>query len=261
VALFDGAGRSLSSHLRARIARHRAERWLAGIVKRVRDARLDISGDSAVYIVASHADDGRTLLSPRVAACELLNLLRPTVAVSVFIVHAMHALHRYPEWRAILGEAAWSGAALDWFVQEVRRHYPFFPAIVARVKEEFIWRGVRFPRGRRLLLDVYGTNHDERVWTDPEEFDPHRFREARRTPYGFIPQGGGDVRTGHRCPGEQITIELMKVALRFLHKEARYSLPDQSWILDYSRLPALPADRVRLWDVHLRGSRGEPLNP
>ena len=29
---------------------------------------------------------------------ELLNVLRPTVAVSVFIVHAVHALNRYPEW-------------------------------------------------------------------------------------------------------------------------------------------------------------------
>jgi fatty-acid peroxygenase len=251
----------LSSHLRARLGRHRAERWLARIVKRVRDARLDVSEESPLATVASHTDDGYALLPLRVAACELLNLLRPTVAVSVFIVQAMHALRRHPEWRTILAEGGWSGEALDCFVREVRRHYPFFPAIVARVKEEFIWRGVRFPRGRRLLLDVYGTNHDERVWVDPEAFDPNRFREPRRSPYELIPQGGGDARTGHRCPGEQIAIELMKAALRFLHKDARYSVPDQDWMLDYSRLPALPRERVRLWDVHLRGSRCEPLNP
>jgi fatty-acid peroxygenase len=261
VALFDGAARSVRSHLRARIARRRAERWLADIVKRARGGQLTLSGDSPLGAIARHADHRGKLLSPRTAAVELLNLVRPTVAVSVYIAQAMHALHRHPEWRKVLSEAGWSGEQLDHFVQEVRRHYPFFPAIVARVRQEFIWRGVRIPRGRRLLLDVYGTNHDERIWADAEEFQPARFRGQRYTPYELIPQGGGDARTGHRCPGESIALELIKVALRFLHQDAHFALLSQDWTLDYSRLPALPRDRVLLWNIHLRAVRCKPLDP
>jgi fatty-acid peroxygenase len=261
VALFDGAAGSVASHLRARMARRRAERWLVRIVKNARASRLRASEDSALNVIAWHADHGGTPLSPRTAAVELLNLIRPTVAVSVYIAQAMHALHRHPEWRAVLSEAGWSGEKLDCFVQEVRRHYPFFPAIVARVREDLIWRGVRIPRGRRLLLDVYGTNHDERVWADAEEFQPARFRGQSYTPYELLPQGGGDARTGHRCPGEIIAIELIKVALRFLHEEASFALVSQDWMLDYARLPALPRDRVRLWDIHLRASQCKPLDP
>ncbi|HVY82690.1 MAG TPA: cytochrome P450 [Steroidobacteraceae bacterium] len=260
VAMFDKPASSFASHLRTRFARRRLERWAADIVKRVRTARLGVNEGSALNTIAWHADDGYKLLRPRIAAVELLNLIRPTVAVSVYIVHAMHALHRHPQWNALLAEADWGGDTLDRFVQEVRRHYPFFPAIAARVRKDFVWRGMRFPRGRRLLLDVYGTNHDERVWADPEEFRPDRFLEQRPTPYDFIPQGGADPRTGHRCPGEAIAIELMKAALRFLHRDVRYSLPPQDWTLDYSRLPALPCDRVRLRDVQFRDSRRKPLD-
>ena len=40
----------------------------------------------------------------RVAAVELLNLLRPTVAIARFIVFAALALHLHPEWRARVAE-------------------------------------------------------------------------------------------------------------------------------------------------------------
>ena len=35
------------------------------------------------------------MLDPRIAAVELLNILRPTVAVSVFITFTAHALHQF----------------------------------------------------------------------------------------------------------------------------------------------------------------------
>src|SRR3546814_9974873 len=66
------------------------------------------------------------MLSPRVAAVELLNILRPTVAVSVFITFTAHALHQLPACRQNLQA---DDGYLECFVQEVRRFYPFFPAV------------------------------------------------------------------------------------------------------------------------------------
>ena len=66
---------------------------------------------------------------------------------------------------------------------------------------------------------------------------------------GFIPQGGGEVRIHHRCPGEPVTTELMKVAVRFLSAKIIYDVPEQDLGIAWSRLPALPHSRMIIRDV------------
>lgn len=127
--------------------------------------------------------------------------------------------------------------------------YPFFPSIVARVRHDFEWKGYRFPEGRRVMLDLYGTNHDQRAWQAPDQFRPERFRRWDGNPFTFVPQGPGDHYLNHRCPGEWITIELMKVALTFLAKHLTYDVPEQDLRIDRSRLPALPQSRFMMSKV------------
>jgi fatty-acid peroxygenase len=135
---------------------------------------------------------------------------------------------------------------------EVRRFYPFFPFVGARVRKDFQWRGFDFPEGRRTILDLYGTNHGPRTWQDPLEFRPERFASWDGCPFNFIPQGGGDPDGNHRCPGERIVIDQVKVALRFLVEKLSYELPDQNLTLDTSRMPALPRSRIIISRVKLR---------
>jgi fatty-acid peroxygenase len=165
----------------------------------------------------------------------------------VFITHAAHALHEHPECRQRLqaGEAGYA----DLFVQEVRRFYPFFPAVMARTRRGFEWKGYRFPEGARVMLDLHGTDHDPRSWNAPEEFRPERFRRWDGSPFDFIPQGGGDHHQGHRCAGEWITIELMKVAVDFLARRIAYDVPEQDLRIDRARLPALPRSRFVIGNV------------
>lgn len=111
------------------------------------------------------------------------------------------------------------------------------------MRGDFEWKGYRFPKGRRVILDLYGTNHDARAWDSPEEFRPERFREWDGSPFDFIPQGGGDHKVNHRSPGEWIAIELMKQASQVLSRRIEYDVPEQDLGLDYSRLPALPHSR------------------
>lgn len=125
-------------------------------------------------------------------------------------------------------------------MQEVRRYYPFFPAVAAVVRESFEWKGYRFAKGRRVMLDLYGTNRDRRTWDAPGEFRPERFDVTHPGPFAFVPQGGGDHDLGHRCAGEWICIEIMKAAMGFLTEEIAYSVPDQDLRIDVRRLPAVP---------------------
>jgi len=187
------------------------------------------------------------LLTPHVAAVELINVIRPTVAVSVDMIFVAHALHAHPEVRERL-RAEDDGYA-GRFVQEVRRHYPFFPAVAARTRQAFEWNGFQFPEGRRVILDLYGTNQDSRTWERPEEFEPERFRRWDGSPFNFIPQGGGDHRADHRCPGEWIAIELMKLAAEFFARRTSYDMPEQDLRIEWSRLPALPRSRFVISNV------------
>ncbi|MED5618801.1 cytochrome P450 [Ideonella sp. BN130291] len=244
-ALFDEAA-SLH-HLRARAARGQAEQWLAGLVEDVRAGRHQPLANSALEVIASHRSLDGALLPPRVAAVELLNVLRPTVAVSVFIVFAAHALHEYPQSLALLQRG--NPRDVEHFVQEVRRFYPFFPAVVARSREEFEWDGYSFRQGQRVLLDLYGTNHDARSWEAPHEFRPERFRGHAPGPFELVPQGGGEVQHDHRCPGEGIALALMRVSVDFLARRLGYEVPPQDLRVDFTRLPALPRSHFVMRDV------------
>lgn len=249
VALFDQAAAPGLGHFRSRRARDRIEAWLSHVIDRIRAGHIQVPEDAAAHIVAWHRDADGRLLEPRIAAVELANVLRPTVAVSVYIVFVAHALHLYPDClaRARAGDAPF----IEAFVHEVRRWYPFFPAVVARVRESFEWNGYVFPAGRRVMLDLYGTNRDPRSWADPEAFMPERFLGRIPTPFDFLPQGGADAERHHRCPGEGVTVALMKQAVDYLANRLRYEVPRQDLSIDYARLPALPRDRMILKDVRL----------
>src|SRR5690606_22106683 len=136
------------------LQRKRANRWVASLVRDIRAGRRRAPDDTAAHAIALHRDPGGKLLDERIAAVELLNVLRPTVAVSVYIVFVAHALHTQREAREQLHRGAPDD--VERFVQEVRRFYPFFPAVAARVREDFEWRGYRFPQGRRVMLDLHG---------------------------------------------------------------------------------------------------------
>jgi fatty-acid peroxygenase len=130
-------------------------------IERIRANPESAPEGSAARVVALYRDREGALLDVHAAAVDLLSVLRPTVAVSVFCAFVAHALHMHPE----TGEAIiHDDAAAERFAQEVRRMYPFFPAVVARVREDFEYEGCPFRKGQRVLLDLYGTNHDTRVW-------------------------------------------------------------------------------------------------
>lgn len=246
-ALFEGVASIGSKHWFARLARRRLEKWIACLIQDIRAGRLLPPEESAVNIVALHSELNGKLLSPKVAAVELLNVLRPTVAVSVFITFSALAMQEHSECHQKLREG--DNEYLEMFVQEVRRFYPFAPFVAARVRHDFEWSGYHFPKGRLALLDLYGTNHDGRIWKKPEEFQPERFLHWDQSLFNFIPQGGGDPVLNHRCPGDWISIELMKVAANFLARRLTYDLPAQDLRFDRSKFPALPRSRFIISDV------------
>ncbi len=247
--LFELADLPVVHYARARRARRRLESWLAGLVGDLRAGTHTAEEGTALHTWAWFREPDGSLLAPRVAAVELLNVLRPTVAITRFVTLAALSVHLHPSWRERLRAA---DADVEPFVQEVRRYYPFFPAVAGRVREPFEWRGVQFPRGRRVLLDLYATDQDPRSWEAPGEFRPDRFRDWDESAFDFVPQGGGDHLTGHRCPGEWITIAVMSRAVRLLVRDVDYDLVAQDLTVSHTRMPTGPASGFVIRDVRPR---------
>jgi fatty-acid peroxygenase len=86
-----------------------------------------------------------------------------------------------------------------------------------------------------VLLDVYGSLHDPGQWSEPEKFVMGRFLDARPDPFGYLPQGGGPPE-GHRCPGERVAVELIKVATRVLLDVK----PSDGYLIPLRRMPTRP---------------------
>ncbi|MDM8353462.1 cytochrome P450 [Brevundimonas staleyi] len=236
-ALFDAAGARNPRHFWSRHARRRVDHWLKGVIEDVREGRHRPAENTATFALAHARDPGGTPLAAEVAAVELANILRPTVATAVYVVFLAHALHTQPE---AARAATQSLAARDAFIEEIRRFYPFFPSLVATTRRDFVWEGLSFPEGRQVILDLYGTNHDANAWPDPEIFRPARFANRPPGAFDFVPQGGGDHLTGHRCPGEGIVHEILMRSFDVLTTRLRYEVPKQDLRLNLRRLPALP---------------------
>lgn len=254
-AMIDGAGAVGPRNWRGMLLRRHTEIWVRSIIEGVREGHMSVPENSPIHVIAWHQDAKGNLLDTKVAGVELINLLRPTVAVARYVTFTALALYQYPECREKLQDR--NEDYLGWFVDEVRRFYPFFPLIGGRVLEEFDWRGMHFAPGTWVLLDLYGTNHDPRIWDDPEAFRPERFRDWKHSPFNFIPQGGGDFELGHRCAGEWLTIEVMKTAVRLLVSAMEYDVPQQDLRIDLTRMPAIPASRFVLCRVRRRPGRTE----
>ncbi|WP_346927883.1 cytochrome P450 [uncultured Arthrobacter sp.] len=239
--MIDQAGSFGPMNWYARWRRRSTEKWAATAILAARLAAQDQAPATPVEAIAFHRDATGKELPPDTAAVELLNLLRPVVAVSNFIVFAALALTQHPEWKDKL--ASGDDDDLHCFAQEVRRYYPFFPFVGGTATGHLEWSGHAFKPGDWVLLDLYGTNHDPRSWQNPESFAPERFRTWQPNPNTLIPQGAGDKETGHRCPGEDITVELMKRAIRALAAAPDLQVPAQDLSFSLSSMPALPKSR------------------
>ena len=251
VSMLENAGSFGPANWHATSKRRKTEGWIARIVEAIRAGELVLPGRCPASIVCFHRGKQGEQLTVDEATVEIVNLLRPIVAIGRYVVFIVHALEENPETfdRSFLDEEQGREA----FVEEVRRYYPFFPMIGGKALETFEWNGHRFDKGQWVILDIYGSNHDRRSFENPERFDPTRFLDGRSDDFGLIAQGGGQTDLTHRCPGERMTIEVMKTAIDILTTKMSYEMPKQDLTIDLSQMPASPPSGVKMRNIRAVG--------
>src|SRR5690625_3342246 len=92
-AMIDAFGAVGPQHWKGRIARNRAEDWIKGMIHDVRDGVVEIDEETPLYQIAWYKNLDGKLMSPQIAAVELINVLRPIVAIARYVTFGAVALH------------------------------------------------------------------------------------------------------------------------------------------------------------------------
>ncbi len=233
-----GFGRIGKTYRKGKCARKEIECWVRDCIVAVRNGVLVVPYDSPLYRMSMYEEVCGTKVPAQIAAVELINIIRPVIAIATFVVFEALAINDYPDCAEILQNS--NSDNLEMFCQEVRRFYPFGPFIGAKVKRDFIWKGYYLKKNTLVVLDLYGTNHDSSLWDKPNEFIPLRFKARNKCLYDLIPQGGGDMQTGHRCAGDILTVKIMEVFADYLVNHISYQVPKQNLKYSLQKFPTLP---------------------
>ncbi|XP_030529451.2 cytochrome P450 CYP82D47-like [Rhodamnia argentea] len=109
---------------------------------------------------------------------------------------------------------------LQAIVKETMRLYPPAPVNgLKRSMEECTFSsGFRIPAGTRLVLNIWKIQRDERVWSNPDEFEPERFltthenMDMRGQNFELIPFGAGR----RSCAGTSLALHMVHLILASL---------------------------------------------
>jgi len=261
--IVNGFGAPYSpEYLQAWINRRWSDKHTQTLIEAVRAGALDAAEGTALYEWAWHRNADRELLPARTAGIELQNSIRPMIAVARFVAFAAKDLHDRPEWRdRIAAETAERGSLVSGplataFAQEIRRTAPFVPMLPGRAIADIELEGEKVAAGGRVVLDILGTDTDELSWERADEFDPERFVgvEDYEALTAFIPHGGADAASGHRCPGEKLAIAGLAAAVATL-SDPRITIGGTGLEVNRRRLPTKPASGGRVRSAGAAASR------
>lgn len=266
--IVDGFGVPYSPEfVRAGVHRWWSDRHAERLITAVREGRLQPARGTALHAWAWHRDPRGDLLPARLAGVELQNVLRPMIAVARFVAFAARELHERPEWRErIAAETRERGSLVGGplataFAQEVRRTAPFVPVLPGRALVPVELDGQRVDAGGRVVLDILGTDTDASSWDRADAFEPERFVgvDDYEALAAFIPHGGADVASGHRCPGEKLAIAGLAAAVAAL-SDPEPEILDDGLDVNRRRLPTKPASGGRVRRVGSTAGGGCPFH-
>lgn len=249
ISMISSAVTNPKTHVKGIENRKKSEKWAQSLIEEARTHPVAGKEEVALYAFASATDDEGELLPIDVAAVELLNVIRPTVALTVWIALMGHALFSRPDiYQRLHAEF---DQLQDSFIQEMRRYYPFFPMLPAFAIQDVEIDGYLIPKDSWVVLDLYGTNHDERTIETPEVFRISRYLGKEKhisydEEYEMIAQGGGKFEAMHRCAGEWITLHALRVFSDQLVNKYQFTVPEQDWEIPLNQFPTFPKSKAVL---------------
>lgn len=131
---------------------------------------------------------------------------------------------------------------LQAIVKETLRMYPPSPLLIFRAAMEdcALSSGYKVPVGTRLIVNASKIHRDERVWPNPDEFQPERFLTSHKgidvkgQNFELIPFGSGR----RSCPGISLALNVVHLTLASLLHNFEVTKPSNEDV-DMTESPGL----------------------
>lgn len=135
---------------------------------------------------------------------------------------------------------------LQAIIKEAFRLYPPGPVIPRATMEDCtLSNGYHVAAGTHILLNVWKIQHDERVWSNPFEFQPERFLtdhkdvDVRGQDFELIPFGAGR----RLCAGVSLALQVVHLTLASLLHSFDVATPSNVAV-DMSESPGLTNEKA-----------------
>ncbi|CAL1271346.1 unnamed protein product [Larinioides sclopetarius] len=120
---------------------------------------------------------------------------------------------------------------LECVIKETLRIYPPVPILTRYLKEDTTICGYQIPKGTICAVFPHVLHRDEKVFPNPEKFEPDRFlpeNSANRHPYAWIPFSAGP----RNCIGQKLAfMELVTITSTILRRYTVESLDPRDQVL------------------------------
>jgi cytochrome P450 len=128
-------------------------------------------------------------------------------------------------------------------VSETLRLHPPVPIVARKVRREFSLGPYVLGPGQSLGLGVYMCHVDPKRYPEPRRFSPERFLGKARSPFLYLPFGGG----ARRCLGAAFAAYELQVALGTILARATFALDEKGPVRNAFRIGTFgPATGVRM---------------
>ncbi|KAJ0983463.1 hypothetical protein J5N97_011718 [Dioscorea zingiberensis] len=129
---------------------------------------------------------------------------------------------------------------LKWVVKETMRLHPPAPLLVDReTMQHFKINGYDIPPKTRVIINAWGIGREDSSWENPQEFNPERFMDSsidmKGHDFQLIPFGAGR----RICPGMNLGIQTVELALANLLYCFDWRLPDGSQDINMDEAPGI----------------------
>lgn len=145
---------------------------------------------------------------------------------------------------------------LDLSIKETLRIHPPLTQVYRMLEKDMEVEGQNLPKDTVVSCTMQMTHIDERIWTDPQTFDPTRFsidrKEHMKCPHAYAPFGAGP----HFCIGHAFADMQIKLVMFHLLKTARLSC-HSSYEVEVQQVPLQqPKDDLPLYYELIKENNG-----
>ena len=202
----------------------------------IHDKRKNPGSDLFSKLCVAQNEDGQTYTDEEIVDHLIFVLMASHDTTAITLSWMSYFLAKYPEWqtkaRTEIAEinvnelriADFRGMeVLGNILKETLRIHPPLTMVVRKLLEDMEINGHQIPSDTLVACVFQLTHHDERVWTNPDQFDPDRFssnrKEHMKCPYAYAPFGAGP----HHCIGYSFAEMQIKLVITEILQQYKLS--------------------------------------